>query len=419
MDFEEAKRILIDGYEKSEFKIIDVHLDQIYLEYNDIKYIIVKEEINDFLDFYEVNLGCKIAPTECSMCCNTYHEQLLDPLDVNWGYIWRERDKVITFGHQTSIKSFVQIGLATSRFLNFFRFDEKYIQYCKERLDERKLRRRRDVNSLINDFYYRLPTIRVNNLNKNSIEDALIESEKIINACLFNLSFLNHYTFALRNEWPIRANREKRFIFEFNKIEPKDQFKLPYGHYNPDIIKFYQHGMSSDFPVLQFLAFYHILEYFFNIVSDENLYFQLRFLLNHPNFYPDENNLEKLIHEVIKYRDVEKDVKLLKRVLTKFVNISALEKFILSYEHSFGKHYTKKRELFGGNVQISLDEDHIIPNIAKTIIIVRNALVHSSDRYKRNPRYIPFSESKDIVKKEIPLIKFLAEQVIIGSASLI
>jgi len=50
------------------------------------------------------------------------------------------------------------------------------------------------------------------------------------------------------------------------------------------------------------------------------------------------------------------------------------------------------------------------------IKIIRNALVHSSDRYEGKKSYVPFSESTEIVEKHIPLLKFLAEKVIFATS---
>ena len=59
-----------------------------------------------------------------------------------------------------------------------------------------------------------------------------------------------------------------------------------------------------------------------------------------------------------------------------------------------------------------LEENNVIEVIGKTIKAIRNGIVHSSDKYNRADRFIPFSESEDIVKKYLPIVKFLAEKII-------
>ncbi len=107
---------------------------------------------------------------------------------------------------------------------------------------------------------------------------------------------------------------------------------------------------------------------------------------------------------------------MLKLVLNEFVDESELIKFILAYEKWLDeKLYSRKRTIFGEEVEVSLKSGHVLGNIAKTVKTIRNALVHSSDRYERNDRFIPTISNENVIRKEIPLIKYLAEKVIIAS----
>lgn len=78
--------------------------------------------------------------------------------------------------------------------------------------------------------------------------------------------------------------------------------------------------------------------------------------------------------------------------------------------------YTKKRTLFGMSSEIPLKDAHVFGNLAKRIKAVRNAIVHSSDKYERSERHLPFSESESTIEKELFLMQYLAEKIIIASA---
>ena len=109
---------------------------------------------------------------------------------------------------------------------------------------------------------------------------------------------------------------------------------------------------------------------------------------------------------------------MLKRVLQKFVDENELIEFIKAYEEYLGENiYSRRRVVFGESIEVNLIPGHVIGNLSKRIKVIRNALVHSADRYERNQRYIPSSEAEKKLKKEIPLLKYLAEKVVIGSAS--
>ena len=108
---------------------------------------------------------------------------------------------------------------------------------------------------------------------------------------------------------------------------------------------------------------------------------------------------------------------MLKNVLSRFIDEKELIEFIIAYEKHLGeKIYSKNHSVFGKNIEIKLDEGHVIGNVSKQIKEIRNALVHSTDRYERSARHIPFTKTTKKIAKDIPLMKFLAERVIIATS---
>ncbi|ELY4393948.1 hypothetical protein SMZ41_004052 [Cronobacter sakazakii] len=104
---------------------------------------------------------------------------------------------------------------------------------------------------------------------------------------------------------------------------------------------------------------------------------------------------------------------MLMRVLRKFVDQEELKEFITQFEIAAGdKLYTKSRRVFGENLSINITNEHMIPNTAQMLKHIRNALVHSSDKYNRDDCHIPLTESEELVSYYVPLVRFLAEQII-------
>lgn len=403
MDFDEAKKIFKDHYSKAGFKLVDERPNELFFKYSGVTLRISEDDIMDYADSEDFRSTLETCPVECSMCSPTYREQMVYPLNTRFSFPMNE----FVFGDSSGDDLYVEIGLATMQFVNYFRFDKTILQLCQEKIGI--------VPSLDIQHLYRPPTIRVYNINEPSVEKALKRSNDIISSCLFRLSYLKNIPLGLAEEWSTSQLKDEKFSYD----EPVSgqRFQLPSTNFNSEIIQFYQLGMSSDIPVLQFLAFYQVLEYFFVIVSDEKLYNRLSQRLNDPKFnYTSHKHLDHIIQDVHDHKYID-ETEMLKNVLKKFVDETELMEFIEAYEKHLGRNlYTKRRDVFGENVQVSLSRGHVLGNIATTIKAIRNALVHSSDRYERSPRHIPFSESTKIVKLEIPLIKFLAEKVIIASA---
>jgi len=327
-----------------------------------------------------------------------------------------QKDRLFVFGNPDGESLYVEIGPASKFFIHFFRFDKTYIQNSLGRTSV--LFRQSEMSDIRNHLYVPI-TIRIHNIPETSIKAALSHTSPIIESCLFELSYLKHIQVRLSEEWPNKERRlQKAERFEFGEQIRGNKLSLPTARFNSDIVSFYHLGMSNDIPVLQFLAFYQVLEYYFVSVSDEQLYSKLSRQLKDPKFNTTPQNLDRLIQEVLDHGHITDEVEMLKNVLNKFIDEAELIEFIKAYEDYLGeKPYTKKRDVFGEEIEIKLAKGHVFGNVAKTIKTVRNALVHSSDSYGRSARHIPFSKSTEIVKREIPLVKFLAERIIIASAA--
>ena len=234
---------------------------------------------------------------------------------------------------------------------------------------------------------------------------------------LFEMAYLKKECTNLCKSWDDFYHDSEEEDSDLEESQEKESFQIPKVFYNKELTKFYRLGMSSYFPILKYLTFYQILEYFFIKVSDEELYNKLSYELKDPKFVPKEPHIAILVRIVEEHSKKLDETEMLKNVLKKYIDFTGLKEFIENYEEKISeKIYTKRNEIFGEIVEVSLKENHIFGNIAKIINIIRNALVHSSDRYEGKIRYVPFSESTEIVEKHIPLLKFLAEKVIFATS---
>jgi len=205
--------------------------------------------------------------------------------------------------------------------------------------------------------------------------------------------------------------------FRFTERFRGDHIPLSEVDFNPDIVRFYEFGMGTDIPELRFLAFYQVLEYYFVSTANEKLHEKMSNRIKDPRFGLTSSNLDRLVHDVIEHRHETDETKMLKNVLSKFVDETLLIDFIKAYEKHLGESiYSKRHMVFGVPVEVKLEEGHVFGNVAKHIKEIRNALVHSTDRYERQARHVPFTKTTEKIAQDIPLMKFLAERVIISSA---
>ena len=158
-------------------------------------------------------------------------------------------------------------------------------------------------------------------------------------------------TLSLDEEWPRRQPRVRPFQFG----ERFDGFELPLPrvNFNSDTIRFYQRGMSTDDPVIQFLSFYQVLEYYFVSISEEQLYTKLSQRINDLKFSTSPRNLDRLIQDTLTHKRETDETEMLKNVLIRFVDEDEIIEFIKAYEEYLDDNlYTKKRTIFGEAVEI-------------------------------------------------------------------
>ena len=88
-----------------------------------------------------------------------------------------------------------------------------------------------------------------------------------------------------------------------------------------------------------------------------------------------------------------------------------MSRWIEEYEKEEGDYYTVEKEVFAEKVCVICSDTHIYSSIAKRIYHIRNALVHHKEG--EISRYVPFSGQEKVISNELPLILFLAEQLIL------
>ena len=414
MNFHQAKAALMDGYARAGLEIVRRADTEFVVSYNGIPFVVTGDDIDDYADCASVRSNGAAQPVECSLIARDYREHVVHPLDpIRWRYL-PPLELGFVFGDSEGDDMYVTVGAATTTFVNYFRFDPMYLSICLERMARAPVS---DRPLDIREGFYRPPTIRVHRLGQPSTAAALRVSSQIIEYCLFELSYLKHLPVGLASEWPARR-RLQDDGFKFGPEFDGNNLPMPPASFNADVIQFYQLGSSSRIPVLQFWGFYQVLEYYFVRVSDEALHRDLANRLKDPRFKPTPTQLSRLVQDVVDHMDVMDKTQMLLNVLDRYVDPNDVIEFIRAYQDYLGDElYTRRRRVFGEDVQVRLDPETVLEMVARTVMALRQAMVYSPDRFSRTARSVSFDQLTDFVRLEIPLLKFLAERVIIGSAS--
>lgn len=252
-------------------------------------------------------------------------------------------------------------------------------------------------------------------IDKNKLND-------YINSFLFNFCYNYGYSFRIMNSLDELLNIRYRNKNSSYKSEELDAPRLLYKH---DLTEQYHMAVSSEDPFVQFIGFYHIMEYFYEEIYKEGVVNNVKEILLDPGFSTKrKKDIMKLVDLINKKRTestVGSELEALELTLRKYIDIEKIIEKLNEIDKDIIEYYKNNKVNFSNGDAIDLigDKKHIFKKLANRVYKTRNSLVHSkSNEVRSNERgiYKPFKDSKALLK-EIPLLKVISEEIIIKSAS--
>jgi len=205
-----------------------------------------------------------------------------------------------------------------------------------------------------------------------------------------------------------------------------EELDPPRRTYNEDLVNHYILAISTDSPTVQFLSHYHVLEYFFESIFNDDLIEQIKTSITQPGFsYKRKKDVNHLISTIKKSLQIRSETitfseaEALHLSLSKFVDIAQLITRLEEYDLSLIDYYANTEVPFSKGVTIafrSSDQACVIRELARRIYATRNSLVHSKDGDKA--RYTPFKDERALVM-EVPLLRFISEMVILSVSEIV
>ena len=276
-----------------------------------------------------------------------------------------------------------------------------------------------NVFDLLRRIIPRFLTLRIESVKNRSFS----ELEKFSSAFLFQLSYNMDVALVPQRhlEEVIRTGRINRI-----RRVSMDDLDPPRRHYIPDLIYHYQLAVGADNPFLEFISYYHVAEHFFEMVFNEDLVLKIKDKLTQPDFsYKRKKDIGRLIKDISKSLQIRNEtitfseLEALRLTIREYVDLEDLKEKINEYNPTLIEYYRIEKVGFSDGNLVDLesaDEDQIAKNLANRIYKTRNSIVHSKESEKS--KYMPFKDDKVLVK-EIPLLRFIAEQIIIDSSNIV
>ena len=376
------------------------------IKFQDLQLSLTESYVNQYL---EVKASI-MHPVETAIFIPGYYEQAVDVQGrvLELSRLFRDQDEIVLENKDKTrkilvagISSLFSLSLVDAEDLpNDIRRIMNFARLRFRHRDDYPRETPPDFKSLFSRFR----TVRV----ITNIDDPLARNwnklQALAEAALFHIAYGTGIGINLSVSWG-------RAYYRFG-LRRKETVQFPLRTYNSELLAYYHLAFGSESLILAYLAFYKILEYFFTSSSERLLHEKITQKLVEPDFAHTKTKKLRELVKTIRIHDSKVDERrMLRTVLEHYFNSSELRNWVLKFEEENGQYFTQEQDIFAERIKLDLSDEQIFLTTANRIYHIRNALVH----YKEGEvsRFIPFSGQEQLLHRELPLLLYLAEQVII------
>lgn len=254
-------------------------------------------------------------------------------------------------------------------------------------------------------------TLKIGGL-KIEHHDATIEVlERIANSFFFQIDVALDLPLVLKRQ-PRNLKKQIAAIREKKPFE----LKFPSFEYDDAPMQLYWYAKKADgMPLLQFLAYYQVIEFYFPVYSEAVALEKIRTILKNPMFRPDSNaDMRKILTALQSHlgKGFGGEKTQLSETIQACIDNDVLKEYLMDEERS--AHFFSKRKKFK-NIPLLDTTADLRKSVADRIYQIRCRIVHSKGESGEieNEPILPFSEEADLLDHDIALVQFIAREVLI------
>lgn len=262
-------------------------------------------------------------------------------------------------------------------------------------------------------------SLKIKGVSFSTHDKAVSILEKLASAVLFQIDLMKEVSMTLA-----RDARRPIIIRSAKKFNKSEEYHFPTTQYDLEPISLYWYGKSAaGIPLLQFLAYYQSVEFYFPVYSETEAKKVMKNILKDPTFnkYSD-SDLTKLLNAMRTKmgKGFESERLMLKATLNECLDVDQLRQFI-KRDNEMLEFFTsnKCKELSKHKINPEQNETELINSIEERIYDIRCKIVHTKagDVQPNVELLLPFSKEVENMYYDIELMKYISQQVIIASGS--
>lgn len=270
------------------------------------------------------------------------------------------------------------------------------------------------VGASRNDDEFRPPTLKIMGLATAHHDQAVHALERYAGSLFYEIEL----RFGLALEPAKRRNS-----FRTDDVEPDNEEKkpvtLPKVQYPKEALTLYNYARSaSGLPLLQFLAYYQVIEFFFPLYSKQNALKLLRQELLDPRFdATSEGDLARLLSISSGIGGFGSEREQLRATIEGIANDQGIRDFIRQRPSLISALSDKKT--IKDVPTVNLDHrDSLLDTITSRVYAIRCRIVHTkSDGQNLSQILLPGSKEANALGPDVQLLQYLAQRAITAGAT--
>lgn len=260
-------------------------------------------------------------------------------------------------------------------------------------------------------------SIFIEGINVSKHDNALHLLEKFSNSLFFQIDVSKGIPLGL-----VRERRRTRVVRRRREGQDILDIQFPKTEYDEAPLSLYWYARGAvSMPLLQFLAYYQVIEFYFYAYSQEETRKKLRAILKDPTFRLDRDaDIGRLLSTVTtRGRGFGDERSQLRATLQACIDPSELRTHLtdLDEKKEFFSH--KQKGLTSHKLPIANEETDLRNDVADLIYDIRCKIVHTKGEGHEGETelLLPFSKEAELLLFDIELLQFIARKALIAASS--
>jgi hypothetical protein len=251
-----------------------------------------------------------------------------------------------------------------------------------------------------------------------SRHEALDLLERVANSILFQIDLMLGIPLALG-----RRRRAMRRGMPRRRTSAAADLQFPRHEYDKAPISLYWYGRSATgMPLLQFLAYYQVVEFYFPTYSQVEARRKIQNVLKEPSFRADrDTDIARILSAVRSHGGVGfgDERSQLRATLRECVDSEALREFLTLSEDRQDFLSAKTKGLSDHKIPIANVNADLRDDVADRIYDIRCRIVHTKGEGRNGEveLLLPFSKQAEQMHYDIELVEYVAQRTLISSSS--